>query len=71
MKDYPHSLTVKKSIIDFWKKYTDTEINYDNIVLCDGSIGALFLINKLFIEITTKQLYMTKRLIQDRYIEVI
>ena len=23
MKDYPHSLTVKKSIIDFWKKYTD------------------------------------------------
>ena len=56
MKDYPHSLTVKKSIIDFWKKYTDTEINYDNIVLCDGSIGALFLINKLFIENNDKVL---------------
>ena len=46
----------KKSIIDFWKKYTDTEINYDNIVLCDGSIGALFLINKLFIENNDKVL---------------
>ena len=50
MKDYPHSLKPKKSIIEFWKKYTDTDINKDNIVLCDGSIAALFLINKLFIE---------------------
>lgn len=50
MKDYPHSLTVKKAIADFWEKYTDTKINDDNIVLCDGSIAALFLINKLFIE---------------------
>lgn len=50
MKDYPHSLTVKASIIDYWKKYTYTEINNDNIILCDGSIASLFLINKLFIE---------------------
>ncbi|WP_455544292.1 pyridoxal phosphate-dependent aminotransferase [Intestinibacter sp.] len=50
MKDYPHSLSVKKSIIDFWRNYTNVNLNYDNIVLCDGSITALFLINKLFIE---------------------
>lgn len=50
MKDYPHSLATKKAIVEFWKKYTDTEISGDNIVLCDGSIAALFLINKLFIE---------------------
>lgn len=50
MKDYPHSLKPKKAIIEFWKEYTNTKITNDNIILCDGSIAALFLINKLFIE---------------------
>lgn len=50
MQDYPRSTALQKSIIKFWKKYASIKINYDNITLYDGSIGALFLTNKLFIE---------------------
>lgn len=50
IQDYPHSTCLQESIIKFWDKYTNTKLDYNNITLYDGSIGALFLINKLFIE---------------------
>ena len=50
MQDYPRSTSLQKSIIEFWDKYANIKLNYNNITLYDGSIGALFLTNKLFIE---------------------
>ncbi|MBQ3032524.1 MAG: aminotransferase class I/II-fold pyridoxal phosphate-dependent enzyme [Anaerotignum sp.] len=48
LRSYPHSLTVKDSVIHYWKDYAD--LNYKNITLCDGSISGLYLINRLFLE---------------------
>ena len=48
LQPYPHSVAVKDSIIHYWKGYT--ELNYKRIVLCDGSISGLYLLNRLFLE---------------------
>ena len=48
LRAYPHSVGIKDSIIDYWKDYT--ALNYKQIVLCDGSISGLYLINRLFLE---------------------
>ncbi len=45
---YPHSVDIKDSIIDYWEDCT--ALNYKQIVLCDGSISGLYLINRLFLE---------------------
>lgn len=50
MKDYPHSLDIKKSIIKFWKEYTNVDLTNDNIILSDGSIASIYLVNRLFLE---------------------
>lgn len=48
LQPYPHSVGVKDSIINYWKGYT--KLNYKRIVLCDGSISGLYLLNRLFLE---------------------
>ena len=48
MRPYPHSVDVKDSIIQYWKGYCP--LNYKRIVLCDGSVSGLYLINRLFLE---------------------
>lgn len=48
MRPYPHSVDVKDSIIQYWKDYCP--LNYKRIVLCDGSVGGLYLLNRLFLE---------------------
>ncbi len=48
LREYPHNLAVKDSIIHYWKDYAS--LNYKNITLCDGSISGLYLINRLFLE---------------------
>ena len=45
---YPHSVAVKDSIINYWEGYAD--LNYKRIILCDGSVSGLYLINRLFLE---------------------
>ncbi len=48
LQPYPHSVTVKDSIIQYWKDYAD--LDYPRIILCDGSVSGLYLINRLFLE---------------------
>lgn len=48
LRAYPHSVGVKDSIIAYWKDYAP--LDYKRIVLCDGSISGLYLINRLFLE---------------------
>ena len=48
LQPYPHSVSVKDSIITYWKGYAD--LDYRRIVLCDGSISSLYLLNRLFLE---------------------
>lgn len=48
LQPYPHSVAVKDSIIHYWKDYTP--LNYKQIILCDGSVSGLYLINRLFLE---------------------
>lgn len=45
---YPHSIGLKDAIIDYWKEYGS--LSRSEIVLCDGSIGAIYLVNRLFLE---------------------
>ena len=52
-------------------KYLNNYLAWYSFLSIMKEINNIKILNKLFIEITTKQLYMTKRLIQDRYIEVI
>lgn len=48
MRPYPHSVAIKDSIIQYWKDYCP--LNYKRITLCDGSIGGLYVLNRLFLE---------------------
>ena len=48
LQPYPHSVAVKDSIIKYWRDYTT--LDYKRIVLCDGSISGLYLLNRLFLE---------------------
>lgn len=48
LQPYPHSVAVKDSIIRYWEGYAHLE--YPRILLCDGSISGLYLINRLFLE---------------------
>lgn len=48
LQPYPHSVAVKDSIITYWRDYTT--LDYKRIVLCDGSISGLYLLNHLFLE---------------------
>lgn len=48
LQPYPHSVSVKDSIVAYWKDYT--ELDYKRIILCDGSISSLYLLNRLFLE---------------------
>ena len=50
MRDYPHSLSVKESVIDFWGEHINANLEVDNIFLCDGSVNGLYFINRLFLE---------------------
>lgn len=46
MANYPHSQNAKEAICDYWKE--QALLRPENIVLTDGSIEALYLINGLF-----------------------
>lgn len=48
LQPYPHSVAVKDSIIAYWKDYA--ALDYKKILLCDGSISGLYLLNRLFLE---------------------
>ena len=50
IKDYPHGIDMKKSIINYWSKNINTHLKADNIVLCNGSISGIYLVNRLFLE---------------------
>lgn len=43
---YPHSHAATDAIIRYWSDYA--QLSSENITLCDGSIGALYLINNIF-----------------------
>lgn len=44
--NYPHSYAAHDAIIHYWKEFTT--ITRDNIMLLDGSVSGLYLINALF-----------------------
>lgn len=44
--EYPHGLQLQRAIAQFWQPYA--QVTEDNILLTDGSIGALYLINQAF-----------------------
>lgn len=46
MGPYPHSQALYDAIREFWKEQIDVE--RDNIILADGSINALYIINNIF-----------------------
>ena len=46
ISDYPHSQIAYNAIIDYWKDYC--QLDKQNIVLCDGSISGIYLINRIF-----------------------
>lgn len=48
LQPYPHSVAVKDSIIAYWKDYA--KLDYKKIILCDGSVSGLYLLNRLFLE---------------------
>lgn len=50
IKNYPHDNSIKQSIIDYWLINCNINITDKNIILCDGSIGGIFLVNRLFLE---------------------
>lgn len=43
---YPHSMATTDAIIDYWKN--ECNLERENILLADGSISALYLINNIF-----------------------
>jgi len=43
---YPHSQALYDAIMDYWKE--DAFIERENILLADGSISALYIINNIF-----------------------
>ena len=43
---YPHSQVMYDAIIEYWKKQCNIE--RDNIIITDGSINALYIINNIF-----------------------
>ena len=45
---YPHSIKLKDAIIDYWKDFGS--VSRSEIVLADGSISAIYLVNRLFLE---------------------
>lgn len=47
LADYPHSQAAHNAIIKFWKSITPN-LAKDNIVLTDGSLGGLYLVNNVF-----------------------
>lgn len=56
IKDYPHGNNIKKSIINYWSKNININLESNNIILCDGSISGIYLINRLFLEPNDKVL---------------
>ena len=44
--DYPHTHAAHDAIIRYWREFA--ELSRENILLCDGSVSALYLINALF-----------------------
>ena len=46
MAPYPHSHALHDAITEFWREQIDVE--YDNILITDGSINALYIINNIF-----------------------
>lgn len=44
--DYPHTHAAHDAIIRYWREFT--ELSRNNILLSDGSVSALYLINALF-----------------------
>jgi len=48
LRPYPHSSNIKDSIKTYWK--AQNTLTNRQIILCDGSISALYLINRLFLE---------------------
>ena len=46
MGPYPHSQALYEAISEYWKDYIDVE--RENILLADGSINALYIINNIF-----------------------
>lgn len=44
--EYPHGLQLQRAIAQFWQPYA--QVTEENIVLTDGSMGALYLINQAF-----------------------
>lgn len=48
LKNYPRGNSLKKSIADYWSDNTNLDLN--NIILTDGSIGGIYLSNKLFLQ---------------------
>lgn len=71
---FTHHIKLSKWLENFngvATKYLNNYLAWYSFLSIMKEINNIKILNKLFIEITTKQLYMTKRLIQDRYIEVI
>lgn len=50
IKSYPHGTSIKESIINYWTKNISINLQMNNIVLCDGSINGIYLVNRLFLE---------------------
>lgn len=46
--NYPHGNSLKKSILDYWSDHGN--LNLNNIILTDGSINGIYLVNKLFLQ---------------------
>lgn len=51
IKDYPHGTLIKDSIVKYWNDKDDKNIESDNIILCDGSISGIYIVNRLFLEL--------------------
>ncbi len=49
VRPYPHSADVKKAICKYWEKQYPS-LKRSQIILCDGSVAGLYLINRLFLE---------------------
>ena len=49
VRPYPHSPDVKDAVCRYWAKQFPT-LERQQIILCDGSVAGLYLINRLFLE---------------------
>ena len=56
IKNYPHGTQIKQSIVNHFKKNINIQLENSNIILCNGSIGGIYLINRLFLEPNDKVL---------------